>query len=151
SGATTAATVTVTAAPVTLTWTPATPVVYGTPLAMSATVTPAVPGAVHYFEGTTEILAATQLSAGVHSLTAVFTPTDANYSGATTAATVTVTAAPVTLTWTPATPVVYGTPLALTATVTPAVPGAVHYFEGATEVKTGRAPCREGGGVTAVA
>src|SRR5204862_5441077 len=87
-----------------------------------------------YYEGTTELTAATELSAGVHNLTAVVTPADAtDYSGATATATVTVTAAPVTLTWTPATPLVYGTTLALTAVASPAVPGAVRYYEGTEE------------------
>src|SRR5204863_10075165 len=88
-----------------------------------------------YSERTTLSLHDASSDLGVHNLTAVFTPTDAtNYSGATATATVTVTAAPVTLTWTPATPLVYGTTLALTAVASPAVPGAVRYYEGTTEL-----------------
>src|SRR5204863_9247830 len=103
--------------------------------ALTAVAIPAVPGRGPSCARPSPYTTLFRSSAGVHNLTAVFTPTDAtNYSGATATATVTVTAAPVTLTWTPATPLVYGTTLALTAEPKPARPDARRDYEGTTEL-----------------
>ena len=79
---------------------------------------------------------------GSHTLTAVFTPDSASFTGSTSApATLVVNAAATvtttTLAVTPASPQVHGTPLTLTATVTPAdAAGSVQFLDGTTVLGT---------------
>jgi CSLREA domain-containing protein len=97
-----------------LAWTPATPIVYGTPLSaaqLNATATnngSAVTGTFSY-----SAAFGTGLTAGTHTLTVSFTPSDTTdfSTPAPITATITVTQAAPVLAWTPTSPIVYGTPL----------------------------------------
>jgi hypothetical protein len=134
---------------------PASPVITGTSTTLTATVTAAdssnAVGSVQFLDGTTNIGApvavasgtastSTTFSIATHSITAKFVPTNtANYTGSTSAAaSYTVTAQPATTTTTalnvtPASPVVQGTVVTLTGTVSPNnAPGKIQFYDGST-------------------
>jgi LPXTG-motif cell wall-anchored protein len=138
-----------TATTTTLTVTPTSPQTQGTPLTLKATVSPAsAAGSVQFFDGATSLGTAavaggvaqitnSTLAAGSHSLTATFTPTDSAAFGSSTsaAAPYTITSVAVATTTTisalPVSPVVSGTSVTFTATVSPAAAGTVQFFDGA--------------------
>lgn len=143
----------VTATATALTTSPASPVAQGTPVALTATVTPAAAaGTVQFKDGATNLgnpvvvsngtaLGTTSsLPAGSRSLIAVFTPANpAAYAPSTSpAVTFVVTGVPatsITLTTSPASPVVQSTPVTLVATVAPATAaGTVQFKDGATNL-----------------
>jgi hypothetical protein len=149
----------------TLTAAPASPVVAGTSVTFTATVAPtAAAGSVELFDGATSLgskpvaagkatFTTTTLTVASHDMKAVFTPTDATTWDPSTSATLTyVVKAPATATTTalavmPASPVVHGTSVTMTATVTPsAAAGTVSFFDGATQV--GSSPVGAGGTAT---
>jgi hypothetical protein len=108
-----------------ITWPTPADIVYGT--ALSATqlnATASVPGSFAYTPAIGEIL-----SAGTHSLSLTFTPTDAaNYSNATATVSITVTKATPTITWPTPADIVYGTALSGTQlNATASVPGSFVY------------------------
>jgi hypothetical protein len=140
----------------TLTASPASPAPHGAAVTLTATVTPASAGAVHFFDGTADLGTGTYDAAagkatftanpadGTHSFTARFTPTDPalaasssallSYQVGATAAKPTTT----TLEVTPPSPVPHGTKLLLIATVTPpGIRGGVHFFDGDAEIDVG--------------
>jgi Bacterial Ig-like domain (group 3) len=153
-----AATATATSTPAA---TPPSPAAHGQTVTLSSTVTPAnTPGSVHFFDGATDLGAATYNQAtgvatlavnpadGNHSFTAQFTPTDTTaFTGSTSAAlsyTVTPPGTPTTTTLSANPP--SGTAagaggtlsVALTANVTPlGTAGSVHFFDGATDLGAG--------------
>jgi hypothetical protein len=126
---------------------PASPVDFGTPVTLTATVTAAgATGTVAFFDGATQLGAPVAVSGGVastttstltvasHSLTAQFTPTDATkFSPSTSAASTLVVQAAATNTTlglSPASPVVAGTQVTLTATIDKtAAAGTVQFTE----------------------
>ncbi len=143
----------VTATATTLTTSPVSPVAQGTPVALTAAVTPAVAaGTVQFKDGATNLgnpvvvsngtaLGTTSsLPAGSRSLIAVFTPANPAVNAPSTSPAVTfvvaaVPATSITLTTTPASPVVQGTPVTLVATVAPATAaGTVQFKDGATNL-----------------
>ncbi|HEV7920766.1 MAG TPA: carboxypeptidase regulatory-like domain-containing protein [Thermoanaerobaculia bacterium] len=91
-----------------ITWTPGSPIVYGTPVgAAQLNATADVPGTFVYTPAS-----GTVLNAGTYTLSVVFTPTDAaNYNNATATRQLVVLKATPVITWNPASPIVYGTPL----------------------------------------
>lgn len=134
---------------------PPSPSTVGDNVTFTATVTPtAAAGTVQFKDGTTNLGTAqtvtsgsasystTALTAGSHSITAVFTPTDtATYSGSTSPAiTYVVNAKPVTATTTaldvtPTSPAAANTLETLTATITPtAAAGTVQFKDGTTAI-----------------
>ncbi len=139
-----------------LTTSPASPIAQGTPVTLTATVTPAeAAGTVQFRDGTTNIgnpvivsdgaasSTTSTLTVGSHQLTAVFTPTDpAAFDPSTSPAVTFVVTVPAgatptstALTASPASPVTRGTPVTLTATVTPAeAAGTVQFRDGTTNV-----------------
>jgi hypothetical protein len=141
----------------TLTPTPASPITVGTQTSLDASVTPATAGgAVQFKDGATNLGSPVTVSGGhamlnqtfavgTHSLTAQFIPTDSTaFSGSTSLtvsylvnpqpATPTTTALAVSL----GSPQTYGTPLGMTATVTPSnAVGSVQFLDGAIVVATG--------------
>jgi Bacterial Ig-like domain (group 3) len=134
--------------------TPASPAASGTSETLTATVTPSgAAGTVGFWDGATQVGSDQPVSGGTasvsavladgsHSLTAVFTPTDAAaFSGSTSEAVpydVTpagATATTTSLDVTPASPAASGTSETLTATVTPSgAAGTVGFWDGATQV-----------------
>ncbi|MGH3815032.1 MAG: Ig-like domain repeat protein [Pseudonocardiaceae bacterium] len=143
----------ITATSTALATSPASPVAPGTQVALTATVSPATAvGTVQFKDGPTNLgnpvivsngtaLGTTSsLAAGSHSLIAVFTPVDPPAYGPSTSPAVmfVVTGAPATstaLATSPASPVAEGTPVTLTATVSPAtVVGTVQFKDGATNL-----------------
>jgi hypothetical protein len=130
-----------------LTASPASPAPHGAAVTLTATVTPAVAGTVHFFDGTTDLGTGSYAGGvgtltvnpadGTHSFTAQFTPTDPNLSASTspllsyqvgpTAAKPTTT----TLEISPPSPVPHGTKLMLVARVSPSgIAGGVEFFDG---------------------
>ena len=89
------ATITISKAPVVLTWSPPAAIVYGTPLgAVQLNASSNVPGTFAYSPAAGTVLAA---GAG-HAVTATFTPADGtNYTGASVSRTITVAAAPLSI------------------------------------------------------
>lgn len=140
----------------TLSATPASPATSGSAVTLTATVSPATAGAVHFFDGATDLGVATYNAAtgvattsvtpadGVHSFTAQFTSADAGFSGSVSGAlsyTVSAAATPTstTLAATPASPATGdasgNASVAVTATVTPTgLAGSVRFFDGATDL-----------------
>ena len=133
--------------------TPASPQPFGTSVSLSATVSPAASGTVQFEVGTTAIgspvtvtagaasTSTSTLPVGTDSLTAVFTPTaGSNYASSTsTAVSYVIQAIPtstVLATPTPASPQFAGTPVTLTATVSPATTGSVEFKSGSTVIGT---------------
>ena len=133
--------------------TPASPQPFGTSVSLSATVSPAASGTVQFKVGTTAIgspvtvtagaasTSTSTLPVGTDSLTAVFTPTaGSNYASSTsTAVSYVIQAIPtstVLATPTPASPQFAGTPVTLTATVSPATTGSVEFKSGSTVIGT---------------
>ncbi|MGH3965178.1 MAG: Ig-like domain-containing protein [Pseudonocardiaceae bacterium] len=131
----------------------ASPVAQGTPVQLTATVTPAAAtGTVQFKDGSTNIGEAvtvrngtasqttSTLAVGSHQLTAVFTPANpAAYSPSTSPAVPFVisgaTATSTALTTSLASPAAQGTSMTLTATVTPAAAtGTVQFKDGATNI-----------------
>jgi Bacterial Ig-like domain (group 3) len=128
---------------------PASPVDPGTNVTLTATVSPStVPGSVQFRDGSSALgspvtvsggtasFSTTSLSSGTHSLTAVFTPSDAAFDGSTSAAvSYTVNAAQATPTTTSLAVSPSGTapqfsPVSLTATVAPAAAaGSVRFSD----------------------
>ena len=125
--------------------------VAGTSVTLNAAVAPTTAtGSVQFMDGATAYgspvvtaagkasLPTSALTVGSHSLTAVFTPDTAAFTGSTsTAVTLVVTAPAVTTTTaldvSPASPQVHGTSLTLTATVTPTdAMGSVQFLDGTT-------------------
>lgn len=127
---------------------PAGPQVFGTSLALTATVSPAsAVGAVQFLDGTTVLStvavsggsAATTnstLAVGTHQLSAKFVPTSPATFGTsqstTTPAQITKATPTATLVVTPAGPVVRGTAVTLKATVTPTLAGTVQFLSAGT-------------------
>ncbi|WP_449277112.1 Ig-like domain repeat protein [Leucobacter sp. GX24907] len=113
---------------------------YGDELTLTATVAPAAAGSVEFFNGTDSIDTATveagvaeislsDLDAGDHEITAVFSSSDDNYEGSTSeAVTVTVAKAQTSVELNAPATVERGTTTQLTASVAPAVPGTVAFF-----------------------
>ena len=143
----------------------ASPVPQGTPLTLTATLTPAVAAGVMQFkDGGTNIggpvpvrngtaSATSTLAVGSHQLSAVFTPTDPKLYGPSTSPVVPFTVAGATPTTTALsasstdTQPVQGSPVALMATVTPAMAmGTVQFRDGATDI--GQAVAVANGGAT---
>ena len=135
---------------------PASPQKVGTAVTLSATVLPAAAGAVEFFDGTTDLGAGTYTAstgvatlsvtptAGDHSYTAKFTPSDATaYNGSTSAAlpfTVNaLTATSTTLSVSPASGTTGDASGNLTVTLTAGVAptgldGSLHFFDGSTDL-----------------
>jgi Bacterial Ig-like domain (group 3) len=144
--------------------TPASPQPVGATLTLKATVTPSgAVGSVQFKDGVTNIGAAvavsggiaqttnSTLAAGVHSLTAVFTPTNSALFTTSTSPAVSYTlTSPATTTTTvlavtPASPVALGTNVTLKATVSPGTAvGSVQFFDG---VNTLGGPVTVSGGI----
>jgi Flp pilus assembly CpaE family ATPase len=123
---------TVTKAKPTIAWPMPSPIIYGT--ALSATqlnAVASVPGKLAYIPGIGAVL-----SAGTHTPSVTFTPTDtANYNGAQAAVTLTVTKAPPAIIWPTPAPIVYGTPLsAAQLNATASIPGKFSYSPAVGEV-----------------
>lgn len=137
----------------TLTASPDSPVAQNAAVTLTATVTPAAAGNVQFKDGTTnlgDLVPVTNgiargsistLGPGSHSLTAVFTPTNATAFSTSTSPAVTIvvnapagaTATNTTLATSPAATAAQGYPMALTATVTPATAvGTVQFRDGTT-------------------
>ncbi len=134
----------------TLTASPMSPLAQGSPVTLTATVTPAAAGMVQFKDGTanlgspvavsngTAVGSAPMLAVGSHQLTAVFTPTDSTAFSSSTSAPVTVmvtapTGAMTTstaLSTSPASTVAQGSPVTLTAMITPAAAGTVQFKDG---------------------
>jgi Flp pilus assembly CpaE family ATPase len=118
-----------------VTWPSPPAIAYGTALSSAQLcATASVPGKFVYNPGAGEIL-----TAGTHTLSAIFTPTDAS-DYATVQATVTLTVAkakPATITWPTPAAISHGTPLnAAQLNATASVPGAFVYIPAAGEVLT---------------
>lgn len=154
----------------TLAASPAGTSVEGGSVSLTATVTPSAEGSVQFLDGGAAIgspvvvsggsasTSAASLAVGAHSLTAEFVPTDPTAFVGSTSAPLphTVTAAPVTpaeatsltVAITPAAPVRLGSPVTLTATVTPtSASGTVEFTDtasGSTPVSLGSAPVSAG-------
>ncbi|NHC46880.1 Ig-like domain-containing protein, partial [Motilibacter aurantiacus] len=147
----------VTAAPAATTTTlvasPASPQQVGTAVTLTAEVSPAAAGTVQFRDGSTSLgsapvaggkatISTSTLAVGTRTLTAVFTPSSAEYLGSTSAAlSYTITAAPVAtttaLTASPASPQVQGTNVTFTATVSPAAAaGSVTFRRGSDVLGT---------------
>ncbi|HKO58750.1 MAG TPA: Ig-like domain-containing protein, partial [Thermoanaerobaculia bacterium] len=108
-----------------ISWTPSSPIVYGTPLgAAQLNATANVPGTFVYTPA-----AGTVLNAGTQTLSVSFTPTDtANYNNATATRQLVVLKATPVITWNPASPIVYPAPLgAAQLNATADVPGTFVY------------------------
>ncbi len=123
----------------------------GASVALKATIAPAAAGTVTFYDGTTALgtatvaagvanLSTTALAtAGSHSLKAVFAPTGSGYLGSTSSVvtfTVTKATTTTTLAATPGGSAAVGGSVALKATVAPAGPGAVEFFDGTTSLGT---------------
>ncbi|MGO9027429.1 MAG: beta strand repeat-containing protein [Acidimicrobiales bacterium] len=150
AGSTGTDTFTVTAIPTatTLSASPPSPRFAGTPVTLTATVSPAASGTVQFEVGPTDLgspvtvsggtatSTSSSLPVGVDSLSAVFTPASGSgYAGSTGTASFTVeplTATSTSLSTSPASPQVVGTAVTLTATVTPGASGAVQFEVGST-------------------
>ncbi len=135
---------------------PASPAPSGTAVTLTATVSPAAAGAVHFFDGATDLGAGTYNAAtgvatksvsptdGVHSFTAQFTSSDVAFTNSNSAAVSYTLAAALTPTNTtlsasPASPVSGDASghasVTLTTNVTPTgLAGGVHVFDGATDL-----------------
>ncbi len=136
---------------------PASPVDQGSPVTLTATITPSVAaGTVQFKDGVTNLgnpvivsngtVSATtsRLSRGSHRLTAVFSPSDPSAFSQSTSPPVNLTvfgltdamtATTTTLTVAPAFPVAQGSPVTLTATITPPVAaGTVQFKDGVTNL-----------------
>ncbi|HEY6423395.1 MAG TPA: Ig-like domain-containing protein [Pseudonocardiaceae bacterium] len=135
--------------------TPVSPAAAGATETLTATVTPsAAVGSVQFVDGTTNVgdpvavsggtaSATATLASGSHSLTAVFTPTDATAFAASTSSAVSyvvnagggATATSTVLGATPASPAAAGATETLTVTVTPsAAVGSVQFVDGTTNI-----------------
>ncbi|MFE2286365.1 Ig-like domain repeat protein [Streptomyces sp. NPDC059443] len=147
--------------------TPAGPAQAGTPVTLTANVTPGgAGGTVQFKDGANNLgtavtvnagsaaLTTSNLTAGTHNLTAVFTPASASYNGsASSAVSYVVTAVPAKPTTTalavsPAATAPQFSPVTLTGTVTPAgAAGAVKFTDtvGGTTVTLGTVPAAGGG------
>lgn len=138
---------------VTLGVSPASPTAYGTALTLTASTTPtSLAGTVTFKDGTTTIGSSTvasgtatlnistlSVAGSPHSLTAVFTPTDTNYTPSTSSAqTVTISTATstTTLSAAPASTAPYGDDVVLTATVPTLATGSVTFKSGAITLGT---------------
>ncbi|HEY2042541.1 MAG TPA: Ig-like domain-containing protein [Jatrophihabitans sp.] len=128
------------------------PVDFGTSVDLTATVSPtAAAGTVQFYDGTTALGAAvalasgtatksvSTLSSGTHSLTAKFLPADtAAYGTSTSSAssfTVNAQATTTVLTVSPSGTADHGSPVSLTATLTPSTAiGTVSFFDGSTAI-----------------
>lgn len=137
-----------------LTVTPASPQQAGTTVTLKATVSPSTAaGSVQFKDGSANLGSAVTVSGGIaqlptsslgvgpHSITAVFTPTNASAftTSTSSAASYTISPAPTTTTTslgiTPASPVVSGTVSTLTATLSPpTATGSVQFKDGATNI-----------------
>jgi Flp pilus assembly CpaE family ATPase len=117
---------TVTKAESSITWQKPAPIVYGTPLgAAQLNATASVPGRFVYTPAASEVL-----SAGIHTLTAAFTPSEStDYASAEAKVQFTVTKATPSLTWRKPAPIAYGTALsAAQLNATASVPGKFVYI-----------------------
>jgi hypothetical protein len=124
-GSTATATIVVSQASSTITWPPPASIAYGTPLsAAQFDATATVPGSFAY----TPVLG-TILTAGSHTLTAVFTPTDStDYATTTSTVSITVNRANPSIVWTAPAAITYGTALgASQLDATPSTPGTLTY------------------------
>ena len=136
----------------TLAVSPPSPVYAGTPVTLTATISPTAAAGTVQFEvdgsdfgspvtvsDSTGVLHTTTLPVGTNSLSAVFTPSSDDYAGST-GNSVSYTVNPVTstattLTASPASPQQYGTPETLAATVSPsAAPGTVQFEVDGTDI-----------------
>ena len=142
-----------TATSTTVTANPASPSTAGTAVTFTATVSPAAAGTVQFKDGSDNLgtaqtvnngsasVTTSSLTAGTHSITAVFTPADTTaFSGSTSSATSYVVnpaaaSTTTTLSVTPAGPADAGTTETLTATVSPAAAaGTVTFKDGSTTI-----------------
>jgi Flp pilus assembly CpaE family ATPase len=117
-------------------WQPPADIVYGTPLSASQlNATAPVPGAFVYAPGAGEVL-----KAGTHTLSAIFTPADANLPMAEVSVPLNVKKATPAVTWLTPSDIAYGTPLsAAQLNAKASVPGTFTYTPAAGEVlKAGR-------------
>jgi hypothetical protein len=116
--------ITVTQARSIVTWAPPAPIVYGTVLGSGQlNATANAPGTFTYTPA-----AGTTLTAGLHTLTVVFTPASANYTAATASVPITVNQAAPSLTWATPASIYYGMPLSSTQLdATASVPGVFTY------------------------
>jgi hypothetical protein len=124
-GSTATASITVSQASSTITWPAPASIAYGTPLsATQFDATATVPGTFAY----TPALG-TVLTAGAHTLTAAFTPTDnTDYAAATTTVSITVNRANPSIAWTAPAAITYGTALGTSQLdATPSTPGTLSY------------------------
>jgi hypothetical protein len=132
---------------------------HGTSVTLTATVSPAAAGSVHFFDGATDLGAAAYNAStgiatltgtpvdGAHSFTAVFTSSDPAFTGSTSTAlsySITPAGSPTSTTLaasptSPATGDASGNAsVTLTSTTTPAgTAGSVHFFDGATDLGAG--------------
>jgi hypothetical protein len=135
----------------TLAVTPGSPVASGSPVSLTATVSPTAAGSVQFMDGANAVgtpvtvangvatLSTSTLAVGAHSLSAVFTSTDPNFTNSTSGATAyTVSPAGVpgtqtSLAVTPSGAVTPGSAVTLTSTTTPAgAAGTVTFLDGST-------------------
>ncbi|HEY2764097.1 MAG TPA: Ig-like domain repeat protein [Pseudonocardiaceae bacterium] len=144
-----------TATTTTLTTNPVSPVTQGTSVALNAAVSPSAAGSVQFKDGAGSIGAAvpvaggtastttSTLTAGTHSLTAVFTPTDPAAFGPSTSPAVSfvvntssgATATTTTLSVTPSGSVSQGTSVTLNGSVSPAAAaGSIQFTDGGTNL-----------------
>jgi hypothetical protein len=139
----------VTATTVTLTTSAVSPVAPGVPVALTATVSPIAAGTVQFKDGVANLGSpvrvtngtasgsTSSLTAGSHSLLAVFAPHNPGTYGPSTSQTVTLvvagaSATTTTLATSPVSPAVAGAPVMLTATIAPATAvGTVQFKDGA--------------------
>ncbi|MGA2848675.1 MAG: FG-GAP-like repeat-containing protein [Terracidiphilus sp.] len=124
-GSTATASITVSQTSSTVTWPPPASIAYGTPLtAAQFDATSSVPGSFTYTPPLGTIL-----TAGTHTLTAVFTPSDStDYAPTTTTVSITINRANPSLAWTTPAAITYGTALgAAQLDAIPSTPGALTY------------------------
>ncbi|MGH3768984.1 MAG: Ig-like domain-containing protein [Pseudonocardiaceae bacterium] len=137
---------------VTLTTSAVSPVMQGTPVALTAAVTPAAVGTVQFKDGITSLGgpvrvsngtasgSTSSLTAGSHSLIAEFTPGNPSIYGPSTSPAMMLVVAGALATTTvlatsPVSPVAQGAPVTLTGTITPATAtGTVQFKDGATNL-----------------
>jgi Flp pilus assembly CpaE family ATPase len=119
------------AKPTVIMWPSPAPITQGTPLsATQLNATAPVPGKFVYTPATGEVL-----SAGTHTLSVLFTPSDSNFPPAQAAVSLTVTKATPTITWTTPATVSYGTALGTSQfNAKASVPGTFVYAPAAGEV-----------------
>ena len=127
------------ATPPTITWNPATPIVYGTALSNAQLNANAnAPGTITYAENGNTVTVGTVLSAGDHIITATLPASD-NYDAATAQVTITVSKATPEISWTQPASITYGTALNAEKHLNASseAPGTITYSENGNNVKIG--------------